>query len=107
VAGWDDTRWLDSGTFRGRWYAAVQAVKEQRIDTNQPYTPDDPGAAVDRALAFWGNPAITSQTREGLVAFAGRVQSAATTNGRRKSYPILRQNALRMLVATSPDLQTS
>jgi hypothetical protein len=107
VAGWDDTRWLDSGTFRGRWYAAVEAAKEQRIDTNMPYTPDDPKTAVERALAFWGNPSITGQTRDGLMAFAGRVEAAATTTGRKKSFPILRQNALRMLVATSPDLQTS
>jgi uncharacterized protein (DUF1800 family) len=106
VAGWDDTRWLDSGTFRGRWYAAVEAVKEQRIDTDMPYTPDDPKTAVDRALGFWGAPAISAQTRTGLLAFAQRVEAAATTNGRRKSYPILRQNALRVLVATSPDLQT-
>ena len=51
-------------------------------------------------------PAISAQTRTGLLAFAQRVEAAATTNGRRKSYPILRQNALRVLVATSPDLQT-
>jgi hypothetical protein len=107
VAGWDDTRWLDSGTFRGRWYAAVEAAKEQRIDTNMPYTPDDPKIAVERALAFWGNPSITGQTRDCLMAFAGRVEAAATTTGRKKSFLILRQNALRMLVATSPDLQTS
>jgi hypothetical protein len=68
--------------------------------------PDDPKTAVGRALAFWGNPAITRETRDGLIAFAGRVESAATTAGRKKSYPILRQNALRMLVATSPDFQT-
>jgi uncharacterized protein (DUF1800 family) len=106
VAGWDDTRWLDSGTWRGRWYAAVEAVKERRIETNAPYTPDDPKTAVERALAFWGNPSISGNTREGLLAFAGRVEAAANTTGRKKSFPILRQNSLRMLIATSPDLQT-
>jgi hypothetical protein len=106
VAGWDDTRWLDSGTWRGRWYAAAEAVKDSRIDTGDPYTADDPKEAVDRALAFWGSPKISSGTRAGLLAFAQRVEAAANNASRKKSFPILRQNALRMLVATSPDLQT-
>jgi uncharacterized protein (DUF1800 family) len=107
VAGWDDTRWLDSGTFRGRWYAAAEAVKEDRIETDAPYKPDNSKEAVDRALAFWGNPRISSGTRGGLMSFARRVEGAAGTNeDRKQSYAILRQNALRMLIATSPDLQT-
>jgi hypothetical protein len=107
VAGWDDTRWLDSGTWRGRWYAAVEALKEQRIDYGDGYLPDDPKTAVDRAVAFWGNPTISEKTRAGLLGFSQRVEAAATTPSRKKSYPVLRQNALRMLVATSPDLQSS
>jgi uncharacterized protein DUF1800 len=106
VAGWDDTRWLDSGTWRGRWYAAAEAVKDSRINTDDPYTPDDPKAAVDRAIAFWGGPTISKGTHAGLMGFAQRVEAAATTTSRKKSFPILRQNALRMLIATSPDLQT-
>jgi uncharacterized protein (DUF1800 family) len=106
VAGWDDARWLDSGTWRGRWYAAAEAVKDRRIDSDSAYKPDDPKTAVARALAFWGNPTISAKTRDGLLAFARRVEAAADQQWERQSYPILRQNALRMLVATSPDLQT-
>jgi Protein of unknown function (DUF1800) len=107
VAGWDDTRWLDSGTWRGRWYAAAEAVKEQRIDTNAAYKPDSPAEAVARALAFWGNPTLSAKTRSGLITFAKRVETAADQSWKQKTFPVLRQNALRMLVATSPDLQTS
>jgi hypothetical protein len=82
------------------------AVKDRRIDSDSAYKPDDPKTAVARALAFWGNPTISAKTRDGLLAFARRVEAAADQQWERQSYPILRQNALRMLVATSPDLQT-
>jgi hypothetical protein len=106
VAGWDDARWLDSGTWRGRWHAASEAIGERRISDDDGYRPDNPKQAVDRALAFWGNPAISNRTRAGLIAFARRVETGATDSWQKQSYPILRQNALRMLVATAPDLQT-
>jgi uncharacterized protein (DUF1800 family) len=106
VAGWDDARWLDSGTWRGRWQAASAAIGERRLDEELPYSPDAPNEAVERALAFWGNPTITGTTRGALEAFARRVEAGAVKNWQKQSYPRLRQNALRMLVATSPDLQT-
>jgi hypothetical protein len=106
VAGWDDARWLDSGTWRGRWYTAAEAVKDRRITYDDGYAPDDPKTAVDRALAFWGNPTISAKTRVGLLGFAKRVEAAADNPTFKKAYPVLRQNALRMLIATSPDMQT-
>jgi uncharacterized protein (DUF1800 family) len=107
VAGWDDKRWLDSGTFRGRWFAAAEAVKGRELESKDPYElPENPKTAVDRAVAFWGNPTISTKTRAGLVAFARRVENGANQAWEKKSYAIMRQNALRMLVATSPDLQT-
>ncbi|MEX0992607.1 MAG: DUF1800 domain-containing protein [Solirubrobacterales bacterium] len=107
VAGWDDKRWLDTSTWRGRWIAVTQATERQRIETNAPYdTAEDPVAAVDKAIAFWGAPTISPQTRDALIAFSQRVANGATTKSKKRSYPILRQNALRTLVATCPDLQT-
>jgi Protein of unknown function (DUF1800) len=106
VAGWDDTRWLDSGTWRGRWYAASEAIGDRRIEDDDGYKPDDPKTAVDRAIAFWGKPAISHQTRGALLAFARRVEAGATEDWQKETYARLRQNALRMLVAMSPDLQT-
>jgi Protein of unknown function (DUF1800) len=106
VAGWDDSRWLDSGTWRGRWYAASEAIGDRRIADDGNYKPDSPKRAVERGLAFWGNPTISRATRAGLEAFAQRVDAGAGEDWRKETYPRLRQNALRMLVATSPDLQT-
>ena len=107
VAGWDDTRWLDSGTWRGRWSGAVNAMKDRQVDPKLDYDPtEDAGAAVDKAIKFWGNPTISAPTRNALVAFAKRCDVGADKPYKKKSYPPLRQNALRVLVATSPDFQT-
>ena len=110
VAGWDETRWLDTATVRGRWIAANEAIGQARmLDPDPDKTPYDvnetPAQAVARALEFWGNPAVTDRTRARLEAFAGR--AVGDKPWKRETYPILRQNALRMLVATSPDLQAA
>jgi uncharacterized protein (DUF1800 family) len=107
VAGWEDDRWLDTGSWRARWLTAVEAVREHELKTDQPYEPDAPADAVQRAISFWGDPTISTATRLRLVAFAERVERGANTESRRRVYPILRQNALRVLVATSPDFQAA
>jgi uncharacterized protein (DUF1800 family) len=110
VAGWDESRWLDTATFRGRWVAANNALGPTALDPNPDKTAYDvaetPDAAVAKALQFWGNPALTPATHSALVRFANEVDALADQRWKRRSYPILRQNALRILVATSPDLQT-
>jgi len=68
---------------------------------------EQPERAVAAALAFWGRPTLSAATRKELVAFARQADAAANAPWKRKPYAILRQNALRMLVATSPDMHTS
>jgi uncharacterized protein (DUF1800 family) len=110
VAGWDESHWLDTATFRGRWVAANTALGPSALDPDPEKTAYDTletaEAAVAKALEFWGNPAVTPATHAALVRFAGDSGALADARWKRRSYPILRQNALRMLVATSPDLQT-
>jgi hypothetical protein len=107
VAGWDDTRWLDTSMWRGRWIAAVWASKERVLDSDKDKLPlESPSEAVDRALAFWGNPGLSHGTRRALEEFAGRCRSGANRAWKQETYPVLCQNALRTLIATSPDLQT-
>ena len=110
VAGWDETRWLDTATFRGRWVAANNALGPSALNPDPEKTVYDaaetPDAAVAKALEFWGNPALTPATHAALVRFAGEADALADQRWKRRTYPILRQNALRILVATSPDLQT-
>jgi hypothetical protein len=108
VAGWDEERWLDTATFRGRWIAANHAVGDERaLDPDGGYdVAEDPARAVDRALAFWGRPTISSQTRRELLAYAKRCEARIDHEWKQRPYRVLRQNALRMLVATSPDYIT-
>jgi hypothetical protein len=40
------------------------------------------------------------------MRYAGAVQAAATEDWQQSTYRALRQNGLRMLIATSPDLQS-
>ena len=95
VAGWDETRWLDTATFRGRWFLASLVTLGEPSGTS--------GGAdklVDQALAFWRRPPLTTTTRKLLVRFAAR----GLSRGRN---PADVEIALRQLVATSPDLQTA
>ena len=61
VAGWDDTRWLDTATWRARWMVANYALEGRTLDrpdkTRYPGTaPGEPAEAVDAALASGAGP---------------------------------------------------
>ena len=58
-----------------------------------------------KALRFWGDPQISTATRKSLERYAGAVAASATADWQQDTFRLLRQNALRMLVATSPDMQ--
>jgi uncharacterized protein (DUF1800 family) len=109
VAGWNEERWLDTSTLRGRWVAANNAARPYALDPAEwrGKLPLDPGDLVRRALAFWDTPTITSRTRKALEAFAAAALADADSQWKRNDYPPLIVNALRMLVAVSPDYQTS
>jgi uncharacterized protein (DUF1800 family) len=107
VAGWDDERWLDTATFRGRWWVANYATRPYSLTDKQAASlPAEPQALVDAAIAFWGSPTIRSETRGALLAFATKSMGDADSKWKRTSYRFLTANALRQLVAVSPDLQT-
>jgi uncharacterized protein (DUF1800 family) len=109
VAGWDDSRWLDTNTFRGRWWIANQALApftlEQKKGKKPPKVSGDPDKIVQDALALLGNPTIREETRTELRAFA-RASLRAATGWKADAYPPLVANAVRQLLAVSPDLQT-
>jgi len=107
VSGWDDERWLDTATFRGRWDVANHASRPYALTDKQAASlPAEPAALVDGAIAFWGSPTLRPETRAALVAFATRAMADADARWKRTSYRFLTANALRQLVAVSPDLQT-
>jgi hypothetical protein len=95
VAGWDESRWLDTATFRGRWFLAATALAGTGGGGSGGAT-----KLVDEAVAFWRHPALTRSTRAVLVRFAKRNLAAGASAADVEV-------ALRQLIATSPDLQTS
>ena len=108
VSGWDDERWLDTASFRGRWEIANYATRPYSLTDKQAGSlPAEPKALVDGALAFWGDPSLRPATRAALLAFATRAMDDARANWQKTSYRVLTANALRQLIAVSPDLQTS
>jgi hypothetical protein len=108
VAGWDDSRWLDTATWRGRWWIAQYVLGAQSLDPGKARRPDDPKALVDDALAFWRRPALGDRTSTALHAFAqAALADAAKASWKRQQYPPMIANALRHLIAVSPELQTA
>ena len=105
VSGWDEDHWLDTSTFRGRWVAAGYVTRDEEIATDGYPADEGPREAVNKALHYWAEPSISALTRDELEAFARAVEDAATADWQQGSYRALRQNALRTLIATSPDLQ--
>jgi len=108
VAGWDDTRWLDTATFRGRWIGVQQILRDRQLDPAKGKTAADAPTVLKRALAFWKNPALSASTHAALLRFAhSALADAGNAKWMQTSYPVLVENALRQLIAVSPDLQTS
>ncbi|HSX21904.1 MAG TPA: DUF1800 domain-containing protein, partial [Gaiellaceae bacterium] len=108
VAGWDDTRWLDTATWRGRWWIVTYVLKPYAIDPGTGSQPYDAQALLDSALAFWNEPPLGDATKGALLAFAqNALGDAAKTSWKRKQYPVMAQNALRHLIAVSPELQAT
>jgi uncharacterized protein (DUF1800 family) len=106
VSGWDDTRWLDTATFRGRWQMAQHICEPAALDAETAREPFDAAELVTRAAGFLGV-SLSSGVRAGLERYAGSVLATADEDWKKESWPALTLNALRMLVATSPDYLTS
>src|SRR5262249_52271540 len=108
VAGWDDTRWLDTATFRGRWIGVQQLLHDRQLDPGKAKKTADAPTVLKRALAFWRDPTLPEQTHRALLQSAHT--ALADAHGERwkqLQYPALVENALRQLIAMSPDLQTA
>jgi uncharacterized protein (DUF1800 family) len=107
VAGWDHEHWLDTSTLRGRWLIASYAAAPHGVDPDGYDSLEDPQGALNQALTLWGNPPLSDSTRAELLRFATESVAADLTDWRAHQWRGLRQNALRQLIAASPDGQTS
>jgi uncharacterized protein (DUF1800 family) len=106
VSGWDEERWLDTSSYRGRWYAATSVTRKDQLEGSYPKS-ETAGEAVEKALRYWGNPVIDQTTVDGLHDFCASVEGAIEAEWQEGDYRRLRQNALRVMVAMSPEMQTS
>jgi hypothetical protein len=113
VSGWDDSAWLDTSTWRGRFATAQVALMPGTgwAASVDPWkgdysTTEDPETAVTRAIDFLNNPVLTADTKDALLAFSRTCLPGSMKSWEKGPYRAMRQNALRQLVATSPDFHT-
>src|SRR6185503_4896046 len=80
VSGWDDSRWLDTGTVRGRFDVVSEALSDRYLDGDAVDNYDETetaDAAVAAARAWAGDPNLTAETVGVLTAFAANALAAA------------------------------
>jgi hypothetical protein len=100
--------------WRGRFELALYALKKPGSwsGTVDPWKSsysktEDPETAVASAVDFAGNPVLTGDTRGALLQFSRTCLPATMASWEQGPYRAMRQNALRQLIVTSPDYQTS
>ncbi len=108
VSGWNERAWLNTTTFEARWNAASQIVYWDGEVPEGSYatSTETPEQAVDAALAYWGNPAITTAHRAALLQHAQQAMQTFYWNDD-ETKRTMRQYTLRQLVAAAPDHQVS
>lgn len=108
VAGWDYSQWLDTARWSGRFTAVNYALHGTTLDPSSKRYPADetPTQALARALASWGNPHLGRPTRDSLLQFSRHAERLIKADWEQVTYRILRQNALRALIPTTPEWQT-
>ncbi len=108
VAGWDDTRWLDTSRMRARWNIVdfvLDKISVEAWNDEDPYsTTETAEEALARALASWGNPELRPEHSAELLDFARRTEPLITADWEKGPYRAMRQNALLQLIGVSPDL---
>jgi hypothetical protein len=113
VSGWDFTRWLDTSTARARWeiasYVTAKTYPNPWPSTGEPVysSTEDPESALANALAYWAGPVLSAESEQCIAEFAKTCFQEPLAKWERSPYRAMRQNALRMLIATSPDMQVS
>lgn len=108
VAGWDYTRWMDTSRWSARFTAVNYALQGRTIDPGGKGYPADetPEQALAAALAYWDRSALSAATTRALLAFGDQAAALIRAEWEQVTYRVLRQNALRALIPTTPEWQT-
>jgi uncharacterized protein (DUF1800 family) len=114
VSGWDFTRWLDTSTAKARWELASYVTAKTYPNPwpgagEAKYSEaEEPPEALASALSYWGNPGLSAESQACIAAFAQNcLTGLVSAKWQNSPYKAMRQNALRMLIATAPDMQVS
>jgi uncharacterized protein (DUF1800 family) len=112
VSGWDFDAWIDTSTLRGRWDMVNYALDTTYLNPwptgGSTYDPtEEPAAALANAYSFWGDPSVSQASASVIAAFAATALDGASAEWEQSPYRAMRQNALRVLIAISPDMQLS
>ncbi len=112
VAGWDFTRWLDTSAYKARWDIASRVTAKTYVNPwpagGSTYDAGETSAAaLTSAMAYWGDPILSLDSQACIAAFAHSCLTPFVAQSQQAPYRAIRQNALRMLIATAPDLQVS
>ena len=102
VSGWDDTRWLDTATFRGRW-EAQRICDPARLDRARRPAPPTRRNSCASALAFWGDPANSVDRARPLERYAADTLATADQQLDADEYPRERPADARRDVPRLPD----
>jgi len=69
---------------------------------------EDPAQALASAMGYWANPLLSGESTACITRFAETCPvGTSKTSWELSPYRAMRQNALRTLIATSPDMQVS
>ena len=98
VGGWDDTRWLDTSTFRARWFIAALAQADASTPTDSPSDP----AKLARPRARVLGHARRSRPRRRACSRRSRRRSSSA-----RSTPATSRRRCAGSSPSSPDLQTA
>jgi uncharacterized protein (DUF1800 family) len=113
VSGWDFSRWLDTSTLKARWEIASSVTSKTYPNPWPPQgepaysATEDPADALASAMSYWGNPPLSGESERCIASFAETCLQGDIPEWSASPYRAMRQNALRMLIATSPDMQVS
>ena len=111
VAGWDDSRWLDTASFKGRWDIANFALRPTSLDPDHDMTratiPTTADALVAKALAAVGAPALEPGAQTILLDFAQTSLDGAGDADQLRYFAVMVYNGLRHLIVALPEAQTS
>ena len=108
VSGWNDQAWLDTSTLQARWNMVYEALADRYVMVDNTYSNTETAAqALSAAIAFLGNPPLTAETQAALQSFATAAIPGTAASWEQGTLRAQRQNALRHLIANSPDVQLS